>query len=293
MNSKLSNIRKFTSLLDNDEIVQFRRIHDDNASIYGITMNDNRTRNCLSSKMVDSLMYYIENASTLTSNECRVLIINGNPEMNTFCSGHNLKALLAAIQNQDEEQWQKHFKMCSDLLLCIQSSPLPILCCVHGVVTASGLEIAAAADMTLCTKDTRFAIPGMNIGVNACKPATTFSQSLNHKSWRLGLEMLLTGKETLVDAQTAFRKGFINFVADDYPEMEMKAMEYAKCIASKSKLCVSIGKQIFYEQAACKEDISAAYELTSKVMVDNMLTYDAREGIGAFLEKRTAFWHDR
>merc|ERR550525_99180 len=211
-------------------------------------MNDNRTRNCLSSKMVDSLMHYIENASSLTDNECRVLVMNGNPEMNTFCSGHNLKALLAAIEAQDEEEWQKHFKMCSDLLLCIQSCPLPIICCVHGMVTASGLEIASVADMTLCTRDTSFCIPGMNIGVNACKPATTFSQCLNHKSWRLGLEMLLTGKETLIDSDTAFKRGFVNHVADDYEAMEEKTMEYAGLIASKSKLCVSVGKQAFYEQ---------------------------------------------
>ena len=283
--------RHFTS--KTHDIVQFKRAQDDNPSIYRITMNDNRTRNCLSSKMVDSLMYYIENASSLTSDECRVLIINGNPEMNTFCSGHNLKALLAAIETLDEEQWQHHFKMCSDLLLCIQSCPLPIICCVHGVVTASGLEIASAADMTLCTKGTSFCIPGMNIGVNASKPAVTFSQSLNHKAWRVGLEMLLTGKETLIDAQTAFKRGFVNYVADDYEGMEAKTMDYAQNIASKSKLCVSIGKQTFYDQAACKEDVASAYKLASTVMVDNMLTHDAREGIGAFLEKRAAIWKDQ
>ena len=58
-------------------------------------MNDIKTRNCLSSKMVDSLIYCIENASKLSTNKCRVLIINSNRESNTFCSGHNLKELLS------------------------------------------------------------------------------------------------------------------------------------------------------------------------------------------------------
>ena len=155
------------------DIVRFEQFDASNPSIYALTMNDLKTRNCLSSKMVDALIYHIENASKLTCNECRVLIINSDPNSNTFCSGHNLKALLQAIIDQNESEWKYHFERCSNLLLCIQSSSLPIIACLHGVVTASGLEIASATDMTLCTKDTTFCIPGMNIGVNACKPATT------------------------------------------------------------------------------------------------------------------------
>ena len=40
-----------------------------------------------------------------------------------------------------------------------------------------------------------------------------------HNSWRLGLEMLLTGKETVIDANIAYQKGFINHVAEDYEDM--------------------------------------------------------------------------
>ena len=38
--------------------------------------------------------------------------------------------------------------------------------------------------------------------------------------------------------------------------------------------------------------LSAAYDYASGVMVENMLTLDAEEGIGAFIEKRTPRWQD-
>ena len=130
--------------------------------------------------------------------------------------------------------------MYSNLLLSIQNSRLPIISCLYGIVTASGLEIASATDMTLCSKNTKFCIPGINIGVNACKPATTFSNSLNFNSYKIGLEMLLTGKETMIDSNIAYNKGFINYIGNDYDDMNNIALKYANIISNKSKLCISI-----------------------------------------------------
>jgi enoyl-CoA hydratase/carnithine racemase len=36
-----------------------------------------------------------------------------------------------------------------------------------------------------------------------------------------------------------------------------------------------------------------AYEYASKIMVENMLALDAKEGIGAFIEKRAPIWKDK
>jgi enoyl-CoA hydratase/carnithine racemase len=38
--------------------------------------------------------------------------------------------------------------------------------------------------------------------------------------------------------------------------------------------------------------LDQAYAYASEVMVDNMLKQDAREGIGAFVEKRVPQWQD-
>jgi enoyl-CoA hydratase/carnithine racemase len=53
---------------------------------------------------------------------------------------------------------------------------------------------------------------------------------------------------------------------------------------------VRFGKEAFYRQLHM--ELSAAYHLASQVMVENMLRYDASEGIAAFLEKRAPDWED-
>ena len=65
----------------------------------------------------------------------------------------------------------------------------------------------------------------------------------------------------------------------------------AEKIARKSSLTVSIGKKAFYAQA--EMDLSEAYKHTSKIMSDNLLKDDAKEGIDAFIERRKPDWKDK
>jgi enoyl-CoA hydratase/carnithine racemase len=68
-------------------------------------------------------------------------------------------------------------------------------------------------------------------------------------------------------------------------------MALAELVASKSSLTIKIGKEAFYRQK--DKPLSEAYDYASKVMVDNMLEHDAKEGISSFLEKRAPKWQDQ
>ena len=70
----------------------------------------------------------------------------------------------------------------------------------------------------------------------------------------------------------------------------MEVNKLAEKIASKSTMTVATGKKAFYAQA--EMDLSEAYKYTSKTMTDNLLKNDAKEGISAFLEKRSPDWKD-
>jgi enoyl-CoA hydratase/carnithine racemase len=102
------------------------------------------------------------------------------------------------------------------------------------------------------------------------------------------MEMLLTGE--MVEAQRAAEIGLINrsVTAEDLTET---TMEVASRIASKSSMTLATGKKAFYTQR--EMSLAEAYEYASKIMVENMLKYDAEEGINAFIEKRPASWQNR
>jgi enoyl-CoA hydratase/carnithine racemase len=53
-------------------------------------------------------------------------------------------------------------------------------------------------------------------------------------------------------------------------------------------MTVAIGKEAFYAQL--ETTTAHAYDYAAEVMVQNMMTHDAEEGIGCFLAKREPEW---
>jgi enoyl-CoA hydratase/carnithine racemase len=104
-------------------------------------------------------------------------------------------------------------------------------------------------------------------------------------SKKQAMQMLLSGD--LIDAPTALRFGLVNEIVP-LAELEARTLEFARKIASKSPLTLAIGKKAFYRQAELP--LAEAYAFTREVMAENLKAQDAREGIGAFLDKRPPVW---
>ena len=69
-----------------------------------------------------------------------------------------------------------------------------------------------------------------------------------------------------------------------------EAVALANAIAAKSRAGIQLGKRAFYQQI--EMPLAEAYRYTSEVMVENMLEADAKEGIGAFIDKRDPKFDD-
>ena len=100
--------------------------------------------------------------------------------------------------------------------------------------------------------------------------------------------MLLTGEH--IKANYAKEIGLINNNVSSKNLMQ-ETLKLAKKVASKSSMTLKVGKHAFYAQSSL--DLSEAYKYTSKVMLDNILKDDAKEGIDAFINKRDPEWKDK
>ena len=110
------------------------------------------------------------------------------------------------------------------------------------------------------------------------------SRNVSHKH---AMEMLLTGDMT--PAARAAEIGLVNRVVA--PEaLHDTTVKLARKIALKSSMTVATGKRAYYAQR--EMGLSDAYDYASGVMVENMLTRDAAEGITAFIQKRAPQWQD-
>ena len=252
------------------------------SGVYRLTLNDAKKRNAISEEMMAKLKSSLTDATDNKS--IRVIIIAGNGP--AFCSGHDLKQMTAGRDNDDQglTYFKKVFASCSELMQMIVEHPKPIIAEVSGVAAAAGCQLVACCDLAVAGKSARFITPGVNIGLFCSTPMVALSRNVSNKA---AMEMLLTGE--MVSADKAEHIGLINRVTDD-ADLKQETTALAELIASKSSLTLKIGKEAFYKQKDMP--LSEAYDFASKVMVDNMLEHDAKEGIGSFLEKRKPKWQN-
>ena len=211
-----------------------------------ITLNRPEKRNALSLVLMEELIAALEEVGT--DPEARAIVIEGAGPV--FSAGHDLGEMVG----RDAGFYEQLFDVCTVMMETIHRLPQPVIAKVHGIATAAGCQLVAACDLALAATGTRFATPGVRIGLFCSTPMVPLSRAVGRKR---ALELLLTGEP--IDATTA--------------------------------LTLRIGKRAFYEQIELDE--RGAYELTRGVMTANAQADDAQEGMSAFLEKRDPTWSGR
>ena len=248
-----------------------------------LILNDEKRRNALSENMLDALHEKIMDSAK--NPKIRVVIISAKGPV--FCAGHDLKEITQARDYKDDGiiYFQNLFDKCSEIMKGIVTNPKPVIAEVNGIATAAGCQLVASCDLAIASDASKFATPGVNIGLFCSTPMVALSRNVSNKH---AMEMLLTGD--MVDSKRAEQIGLINFsCAEKVLSDEVNAL--AKKIASKSSLTLSVGKRAFYQQS--EMTLGEAYAHTAKIMVNNMLQKDAKEGISAFLTKRKPQWQDK
>ncbi|GLQ07638.1 enoyl-CoA hydratase [Sneathiella chinensis] len=243
-----------------------------------LCLTDASSRNALSSAMMTD----ITNALTALADRRDIHVVVIEAEGPAFSSGHNLKEV---IGDSRLDTMQALFDQCSHMMQTVVNLPKPVIAKVDGVATAAGCQLVASCDLAFASDTSRFGTPGVNIGLFCSTPMVALSRNVAPKH---AMEMLLGGD--LVDAEHAARIGLINR-AVPAADLAGTVAEFARRIAAKSPLTVSIGKTAFYQQLSLPLD--QAYDLASRVMAENMQTQDAKEGISAFLEKRDPTWQGK
>ena len=247
-----------------------------------LTLNNPQSKNALSEDMISALINCIDSASNDHSIKVIIIAASGN----VFCAGHDLKEITEARDSQDGGNlyFKGLFDSCSSLMQLIINTPKPIIAQVDGVSTAAGCQLVASCDLAIASDVSKFATPGVNIGLFCSTPMVALSRNVHKKN---AMEMLLTGD--MIDCKKAKEIGLINeYVSPD--NLSDSFLNLSKKIASKSAKTLATGKKALYKQV--EMSLAEAYEYTSEVMKENLLRSDAKEGINAFLEKRTPKWDD-
>ena len=234
-----------------------------------IWMNRPERRNALSLEHLEDLTAaFVEAGAT----DALGIVLAGKGPV--FSAGHDFADMAGA----DLAQMRALLWQCTQLMETMQSVPQPVVARVHGLATAAGCQLVAAADLAVASEEAAFAAPGGKGGWFCTTPMVAIGRTTSRKH---ALELALTGDT--IDARTAAEWGLVNRVVapEQLDEATRELLRRATRGSASSK---ALGKRAFYTQIEMGQHDAYAYAV--EVMAAASQTPDAREGVAAFLEKR-------
>jgi len=247
----------------------------DPRGVVRLTLNRPESYNALSEGMIAALQSAFDDLAE--DGEARVVVLAAAGK--AFSAGHDLKEMRAA---PSLGYYERLFAACSRMMLAVQRLPVPVIARVQGIAAAAGCQLVGMCDLAVASREARFAVSGINLGLFCSTPSVALSRNVGRKQ---AMEMLLTGD--FIDAETAKREGLVNRVAaPEALDAEMEAL-VAKILA-KPRVAVAMGKEQFYRQI--EAGIAEAYQIAGATMACNMMDEAALEGVQAFIDKRKPAW---
>ena len=211
----------------------------------------------------------------------RVLVI-ASANQQLFCAGADIKAF-TKMEHADEVK--ALVTKTHRLLQSFEAGDTVTIAAVNAPAYGGGNELLMACDLRVAAQSSMFGQPEIDLGII---PGFGGTQRLPRLvGYAKALEMNLTGQP--IGAETAYEHGLVNQVVPDH-ELFDAAMLWARKLAGQAPLAVAATKRAMIAAGGGMDSGIAAEEreFTSVFMTD-----DAKEGIGAFLGKRSARWQAR
>jgi enoyl-CoA hydratase / 3-hydroxyacyl-CoA dehydrogenase len=212
------------------------------------------------------------------SSELRALVIaSSNPML--YCAGADIKA----FTKMDEAGGRELLDQGHSLLRAFEQSSTATIAAINGLAFGGGCELAMACDVRIAADSATFGQPEINLGII---PGFGGTQRLPRLvGEQKALEMNLTGEA--IGADEAYEYGLVNRIVPDH-ELFDTALMWARKLAGQAPLAVGQAKRVS-NQGDLDEGIAAEKEGFAAVFGSE----DAREGIGAFIAKRSPKWQGR
>lgn len=245
-------------------------------------LNSPSNLNALSGAMIGELCSCLDPDGLVQSASVVLLTSEGRH----FCAGHDLAEITA-----DGCQHGKLFSACSRLMQLVAECEVPVVAAVQGCAHAAGCQLAASSDVVLAADNARFATPGAKIGFFCSTPSVALTRAASPK---VAAEMLYAARE--LSAPEALQAGLASRLVpwredEGLAGLHREALGACRRIAEAPREVLVAGKALVRAQAG--QGLAAAYDLASADMERGIVRECAKEGIGAFLEKRAPSWRPK
>lgn len=216
--------------------------------------------------------------------EVGAIVITGAPgsKRPAFAAG----ADIAEMADMDPLQLRAHAHLGQTTFEMIEGHSKPVIAAINGFALGGGLELALSCHFRYMAESAKVGLPEITLGII---PGFGGTQRLLRLAGRgAALEMLLTGDP--IGAEEAHHNGLVNKIFADYQLLE-QAVATARKLASRAPVARTLILDAVQRGAETSLERALATEADLFGLVG--ATEDVREGLNAFLEKRTPTWKGR
>lgn len=249
-------------------------LYDVTDGIATITFNRPEVRNAFNEAMAEEVQAALKQAERDETVRCLVITGAGAG----FCAGQDL----AVMRDRDEAiSFREHLlKTYNPIVLKLRSVEKPVIAAINGAAAGAGWGIALACDIRYAADTAKFRFAFTGIGL-APDSGTSFFLS---RMIGLGKALELAYTNDLLDAATALSLGLVNKVVPA-DQLMPTTMELARRLAEAPTRGLGLTKRAMNH--ALTVDLAAALDYEAYLQDIAGRTADHREGVQAFLEKRT------
>jgi enoyl-CoA hydratase len=241
-----------------------------------ITFNRPEARNALTFRMYERLAEIMQEAERDAG--LKALILTGAGEQ-AFAAGTDISEFKSFSRAEDALNYEARMDRVLDTL---ERSRVPTIAAIAGACTGGGAAIAICCDIRIGASSARFGMPiGRTLG--NCLSMSNYARLVSLLGSARVKDIIFTAR--LVGAGEAHAAGLLSEVLPDHAALLSRANELARTVASQAPLTLRATKEALRrirEKMTPQED--------HDLILMCYMSRDFREGMDAFLNKRTPKW---
>ncbi len=206
--------------------------------------------------------------------EARVIIVTGAGER-AFVAG----ADISEMSKMEPLEAKRFTEIGHAAMALLDKSPIPTIAAVNGFALGGGCELALACDIRIAADNALFGFPEVGLGILPGMGGTQRLPRLIGPA--LAKELIFSGRR--IDAAEAKDIGLVNRVVPEGEALD-SARELAAEIAVNGPVAIRHAKTA--ANRSLDVDLISGLEYEADQFSLLFATEDAREGMGAFMEKR-------
>jgi len=213
-----------------------------------------------------------------------VIVLRGDGDK-FFCAGADIRMLREA-----QPSFKYYFCLhANETLARLEQTPKLVIAALNGHCVGGGLEVAMACDLRVARRGkAKIGLPEVSLGV---LPGTGGTQRLARLVGRArAIELMASGTNLSVDEARA--AGLVNEIFDD-AEFDARVAEYARRFVPPARAAKAVGAIKRAVVSGIDLPLESGLALERELQQQLFLSDDAREGIAAYVEKRTPSFKGR